>query len=167
MQLYPNLTFDGQCEAALKVYEQLLHGKTVFMMRYEDTPMDLQTPPDWGKKISHATFAHPDFTFHGSDAPPERYRKRKASLYSLISAIQWKPSASSKAWQKTEPFKRRCRKHFGRFASAFSLISSAFHGSSTARSRPETGPYGNTTPISKTPTRLLRSLAATAIAYKQ
>ena len=37
--------------------------------------MDLQTPPDWGKKISHATFAHADFTFHGSDAPPERYQQ--------------------------------------------------------------------------------------------
>src|SRR6266567_1376403 len=75
MQLYPNLTFDGQCEAAFKFYEEFLHGSTVFMMRYEDTPMDLQTPSDWRKKISHATFAHADFTFYGSDAPPERYRK--------------------------------------------------------------------------------------------
>jgi PhnB protein len=75
MQLYPNLTFDGRCETAFKVYEQLLHGKTVFMMTYEDTPMDLSTPPDWRKKISHATFVHPDFTFHGSDAPPESYQK--------------------------------------------------------------------------------------------
>jgi len=83
MQLYPNLTFNGRCETAFKVYEQLLHGKTVFMMRYEDTPMDLQTPPDWGKKISHATFAHADFTFHGSDAPPERYQKTQGIALQL------------------------------------------------------------------------------------
>jgi len=75
VQLYPNLTFDGQCEAAFKFYEECLHGRTAFMMTYEDTPMDLQTPSDWRKKISHATFAHADFTFYGSDAPPGRYQK--------------------------------------------------------------------------------------------
>jgi len=75
VQLYPNLTFDGRCEAALKFYEECLGGRIVFMMRYEDTPMDLQTPADWGKKISHATFAHADFTLHGADVPPERYQK--------------------------------------------------------------------------------------------
>ena len=75
MQLYPNLTFDGQCEAAFKFYEKHLGGRIVFMMTYEDTPMDLQTPSDSGKKISHATFAHPDFTLYGSDALPGRYQK--------------------------------------------------------------------------------------------
>ena len=75
MKLYPNLTFDGECEAAFKFYEECLHGSTVFMMTYEDTPMDLKSPSDWRKKISHATFAHADFTFYGSDAPPGQYRK--------------------------------------------------------------------------------------------
>ena len=75
MQLYPNLTFDGRCEAAFKFYEECLHGRTAFMMTYEDTPMDLQTPSDWRKKISHATFAHADFTLYGSDAAPGRYQK--------------------------------------------------------------------------------------------
>ena len=75
VQLYPNLTFDGRCEAAFQFYEECLRSKTVFKMTYEDAPMDLQTPPDWRKKISHATFAHAGFTFCGSDAPPDRYRK--------------------------------------------------------------------------------------------
>ena len=75
MQLYPNLTFDGQCEAAFKFYEKHLGGNIGFMMTYENTPMDLQTPSDWRKKISHATFAHPDFTLYGSDALPGRYQK--------------------------------------------------------------------------------------------
>ena len=75
MQLYPNLTFDGQCEAAFKFYEKHLGGSIAFMLTYEDTPMDLQTPSDSGKKISHATFAHPDFTLYGSDALPGRYQK--------------------------------------------------------------------------------------------
>jgi PhnB protein len=75
VQLYPNLTFDGRCEAAFKFYEKHLGGGIVFMMTYEDTPMDLQTPSDWGKKISHATFAHASFTLYGSDALPGRYQK--------------------------------------------------------------------------------------------
>ena len=75
MQFYPNLMFDGQCEAALKFYGACLDGRTIFMMTYENTPMDLQTPPDWRKKISHATFALGDSMLSGSDVPPERYQK--------------------------------------------------------------------------------------------
>ena len=75
MQLYPYLTFNGQCEAAFKFYEECLHGKTILMMTYENTFMDLQTPPDWQKKISHATFALAEFMFSGSDAPPGQYQK--------------------------------------------------------------------------------------------
>jgi PhnB protein len=74
LQLYPNLTFNGQCEDAFKFYEKCLHGKTIFMT-YENTPMDLQTPSDWQKKISHATFALAEHLFSGSDVPPERYQK--------------------------------------------------------------------------------------------
>jgi PhnB protein len=45
------------------------------MMTYENTPMDLKTPPDWRKKISHATFSHADFMFSGSDPLPGKYQK--------------------------------------------------------------------------------------------
>ena len=122
MRLYPNLTFDGQCEAAFKFYEECLHSRTVFMMTYEDTPMDLQTPSDWQKKINHATFAHANFTFYGSDAPPGRYQKPQGFALQFDLVIQWKPSASSTPWQKTELFKCRCRRHFGRLVSAFWLM---------------------------------------------
>jgi len=75
MQLYPHLTFDGQCETAFKFYQECLHGEITLMMTYENTPMDLQTPSDWGKKISHATFTHAAFMFSGSDALPGHYQK--------------------------------------------------------------------------------------------
>jgi PhnB protein len=75
VQLYPNLTFNGECEAAFKFYEERLHGRTVFMMTYENMPMDLATPPDWRKKIGHATFALSDYMFSGSDALPGQYQK--------------------------------------------------------------------------------------------
>ena len=75
MRLYPNLTFDGRCEAAFKFYEECLHGTTVFMMTYENAPIKLQTQADWRKKIFHATFALAEFMFAGSDAPPGQYQK--------------------------------------------------------------------------------------------
>jgi PhnB protein len=75
--------FDGRCEAAFRLYEECLHGRIQFMITYEDTPADLQTPSDWRKKISHATFAHPDFTLYGSDAPPERYQRPQGFVLQL------------------------------------------------------------------------------------
>jgi PhnB protein len=75
VQLYPNLTFNGQCESAFKFYEECFHGRIVFMMTYENAPVDLQTPSDWRKKIFHATFALAGFMFAGSDAPPGQYQK--------------------------------------------------------------------------------------------
>lgn len=75
MQLYPNLTFDGQCEAAFQFYEECLHGTIIFLMTYENTPMDLKAPAAWRKKVSHATFALGDLMFSGSDALPGAYQK--------------------------------------------------------------------------------------------
>ena len=75
MQLYPNLTFNGQCEKAFKFYQEYLHGKITFMMTYAKSPMDLQTPSDWREKICHATFALGDSMFSGSDALPGQYQK--------------------------------------------------------------------------------------------
>jgi PhnB protein len=75
MQLYPHLTFDGQCEAAFKFYEECLEGKTIFMVTYENTPVDFQIPSDWRGKVSHATFALNDFRFSGSDVLPGQYQR--------------------------------------------------------------------------------------------
>ncbi len=75
MQLNPHLTFNGQCEAAFKFYEECLGGKIVFMMTYGDSPIAEQAPPDWRKRIIHATFALGEHVLSGGDAPPERYQK--------------------------------------------------------------------------------------------
>ena len=39
MQLYPHLSFNGQCEMAFKFYEQCLGGKIVLMMTRGASPM--------------------------------------------------------------------------------------------------------------------------------
>ena len=51
MQLNPYLSFNGQCEAAFKFYEQCLGGKIVTMMTFGGSPMEGQTPPEWCNKI--------------------------------------------------------------------------------------------------------------------
>jgi PhnB protein len=75
MQLSPYLAFDGQCEAAFKCYEECLGGKIVMMMRYGESPMADQTPPDWREKVLHVTLAVNDQVLSGADAPPGRYQK--------------------------------------------------------------------------------------------
>ena len=74
MQLYPNLTFNGQCEEAFQLYEKCLGGKITFMMKYADAP-SLEHPPEWAAKIAHATFALGDQLVSGSDALPGSYEK--------------------------------------------------------------------------------------------
>lgn len=74
-QLTPYLSFNGQCEAAFRLYERCLGGKIEFMMPYESRPGDYPVPVEWGKKILHATFRVGDQVLMGADVPPDRYQK--------------------------------------------------------------------------------------------
>ena len=75
MQLNPYLSFNGQCEAAFKLYERCLGGKIECMMAYESRPGEYPVPADWGKKILHATLRVGDQVLMGADASPDRYKK--------------------------------------------------------------------------------------------
>jgi PhnB protein len=74
MKLNPYLSFDGQCEAALRFYEKCLGGKIAMMMTWGESPMGAKMPPDWGKKIIHATFELDGQAFGAADSPPGYYR---------------------------------------------------------------------------------------------
>ena len=75
MQLSPILTFNGQCEAAFKFYEQCLGGKIQTMMTWGDSPMADQVPSEWRDKIIHATLIVGETSLLGGDAPPDRYEE--------------------------------------------------------------------------------------------
>jgi len=76
MQLNPYLSFDGQCEAAFKLYERCLGGKIECMMTYDSRPADeFPVPPGWSRKILHATLTVGDHVLMGADTPPDRYQK--------------------------------------------------------------------------------------------
>ena len=73
MRINPYLSFDGQCEAALRFYERCLGGTIVYMMTYAQSPMAAQLPPEWAQRIYHATFSLGDQTLGAADAPPGSY----------------------------------------------------------------------------------------------
>ena len=83
MQLNPYLTFNGQCEAAFKFYEQCLGGKIVAMMPHAGTPAEEHVPAEWRNKIIHARLIVGDDVLMGSDAPPDRYEASKGFSVTL------------------------------------------------------------------------------------
>jgi PhnB protein len=77
MKLNSYLTFNGQCEAAFKFYEQCLGGKIVAMVTHAGTPAEEHVPAEWRNKIMHARLVVGDEVLMGSDAPPDRYEEAK------------------------------------------------------------------------------------------
>ena len=77
MKLNSYLTFNGQCEAAFKFYEQCLGGKIVAMVTHVGTPAEEQVPAEWRNKLLHARLIVGDEVLMGSDAPPDRYEESK------------------------------------------------------------------------------------------
>lgn len=77
MKLNPqiSLSFNGQCEAAFKLYERCLNGSIAFMLTWGDSPAAADAPPGWGAKIYHATLKVGDAAIIGGDPPPDRYQE--------------------------------------------------------------------------------------------
>ena len=71
MQFTSYLSFDGQCEAAFKFYEQCFGGKIVAMFPFGDTPAAAHVPADFRNKIMHARLVVGDQVLMGSDCTPE------------------------------------------------------------------------------------------------
>src|SRR3982074_2350494 len=83
MQLNAHLSFNGQCQAALRAYEQCLGGSIVFMTAYGDSPMADDVPAGWHDKIVHATLRIGDSVLTAADVPPDAYRKPQGFSISL------------------------------------------------------------------------------------
>jgi len=67
------LSFDGHCEAAFKLYERCLNGKIAFMLTWGNSPMAGETPLPWHSKIAHAMLVVGDTRLYGSDVAPGSY----------------------------------------------------------------------------------------------
>jgi len=83
MEMNPYLSFNGDCEAAFKFYEQHLGGQPGAIFRYSGTPMAGQVPADWADKIMHASVTVGGQVLMGGDAAPGHYEAPKGFSLSL------------------------------------------------------------------------------------
>ena len=73
MQMNPYLSFNGQCEAAFKLYEQVLGGQLGDIFRYAGTPLAHEVPTDWQDKVMHGSVTIGGQMLMGGDVAPDRY----------------------------------------------------------------------------------------------
>ena len=83
MQMNPYLSFNGDCEAAFKLYEQCLGAKLGPIFRYGESPMADQAPANWSDKIMHGSLTIGDQLVMGADLVPEKYEQPKGISLSL------------------------------------------------------------------------------------
>ena len=55
MQMNPYLSFNGQCEAAFRLYELCFGGQLGPMVPVAGTPWSDQVPADWQDKVMHGS----------------------------------------------------------------------------------------------------------------
>jgi PhnB protein len=81
MQVATYLSFNGQCEAAFRCYEQCLGGQLGAIFRYAGSPMAHLVPADWEDKVMHGSLTIGGQVLMGGDVAPDRYEEpRGASL---------------------------------------------------------------------------------------
>ena len=81
--LNPYLFYDSNCEAAFKFYEKTLGGKIEMMLRNEDAPPEMPSPPERKHKIMHARMSIGNQVLMASDAPPDHFQKPQGFSVSL------------------------------------------------------------------------------------
>jgi PhnB protein len=98
MRLTPHiyLSFNGQCEAAFKFYEQRLGGKIVGMFTWGTSPDAAQAPAGWDSKIAHASIEIGGVTIMGADMPAVRYEPPKG--FQILLAVD-EPAAADRAFE--------------------------------------------------------------------
>ena len=70
-----SLSFNGDCEAAFKLYERLLGAKAEFVITWGASPLADDVPRDWHSKMLFARLRGRHMTLLGGDIPPASYRR--------------------------------------------------------------------------------------------
>ena len=68
------LTFNGDCEAAFKLYAQLLEAKLELVLTWGASPLADKAPHEWANKILFARLKGRTMTLTGADVLPGTYR---------------------------------------------------------------------------------------------
>ena len=77
-----SLAFNGECEAAFRLYERCMNGTISFMLTWGNSPMAAEAPAGWEAKIYHATLKIGDAAISGGDVAPDKYEPPKG--FSII-----------------------------------------------------------------------------------
>ena len=83
MKLNTFLNFGGNCEEALRFYEQHLGARITMMMRRAEQPNQPVTWPGWEQSIQFATIDLGGTQLMASDVPPERFEPMRSVYLSL------------------------------------------------------------------------------------
>jgi PhnB protein len=83
MKLNAFLNFGGNCEQALRFYEQHLGARITMMMRRAEQPDQPATWPGWEQSIQFATMELGETQMMASDVPPDRFQPMRSVYMSL------------------------------------------------------------------------------------
>ena len=83
MQVSPYLSFNGQCEAAFRLYEQCLGARIGTLFRYAGSPMADQVPDNWQDKVMHGTLTIGELVLMGGDVAPLTYEEPRGFSLSI------------------------------------------------------------------------------------
>jgi PhnB protein len=83
MQINPYLFYNSNCEAAFKFYEKALGAKIEVLLRNEEGPAEMQSPPERKKNIMHGRISIDGQVLMASDAPPDHFHKPQGFSVSL------------------------------------------------------------------------------------
>ncbi|WP_192985724.1 VOC family protein [Pseudomonas sp. EggHat1] len=70
MKMHAYLMFDGQCEAAFNHYVEVFGGN-LEMMRYADSPEDMEVPAEYQQRVMHVCLTVGDQLLMASDNLPQ------------------------------------------------------------------------------------------------
>jgi len=83
MRLNTFLNFGGNCEEALRFYEQHLGGSITMLMRREEQPGQPVTWPGWERSVQYAVMNLGETQLMASDVPPDRFQPMRSVYLSL------------------------------------------------------------------------------------
>jgi PhnB protein len=95
MKLNPFLNYGGNCEEALRFYEQHLGGKIVTIMRRADQPDQPITWPGWEQTVQFALLELGDGAIMASDVPPDAFQPMRSVYLTLTVGT---PDEAERIW---------------------------------------------------------------------
>ena len=81
LEMMPYLSFQGNCEEALRYYSEILDGQIEIVSRYDNPAMN--APEDYRNKILHARFSFGKYTLFASDVMPKKQDEQMGSNIAL------------------------------------------------------------------------------------